>query len=60
MDRGERKMRVISDELYARLIKELSKNESVATFRELLLSEKADKKAEENPSENEIDELEES
>lgn len=53
-------MRIISDELYARLIKELSKNEAVATFRELLLSEKADGKDGNKPTENEIDELEES
>ncbi|MBR1713490.1 MAG: hypothetical protein IJ717_00900 [Treponema sp.] len=53
-------MRIISDKLYARLIKELLKNESVATFRELLLSEKSDKKGGENPTEKEIDELEES
>ena len=35
-------MRIISDMLYARIVKELLKNESVATFQELLLSEKSD------------------
>lgn len=39
-------MRIISDMLYARIVKELLKNESVATFQELLLSKKAEGEAE--------------
>lgn len=35
-------MRIISDELYARLVKELAKNEIVAVFQQLLLSPKTD------------------
>lgn len=35
-------MRKISDELYARLVKELAKNETVAVFQQLLLSPKAE------------------
>lgn len=35
-------MRIITDELYARLIKELAKNEAVAIFQQLLLSPKTD------------------
>lgn len=35
-------MRIISDELYARLVKELAKNEAVAVFQQLLLSPKTD------------------
>ena len=35
-------MRIISDELYARLVKELAKNEAVAVFQQLLLSPKQD------------------
>lgn len=37
-------MRIISDELYARLVKELAKNEVVAVFQQLLLTPKADEK----------------
>lgn len=37
-------MRIISDELHARIIKELAKNESVAVFQQLLLAPKADEK----------------
>lgn len=39
-------MRIISDELYARLVKELAKNEAVAVFQQLLLSPKKDEKTE--------------
>ncbi len=35
-------MRIISDELYARLVTELAKNEAVAVFQQLLLSPKKD------------------
>lgn len=35
-------MRIISDELYAGLVKELAKNETVAVFQQLLLSPKTD------------------
>lgn len=35
-------MRVISDELYANLIKELAKNETVAIFQQLILSPKTE------------------
>ena len=39
-------MRIISDELYARLVKELAKNEAVAVFQQLLLSTKKDEETE--------------
>ena len=39
-------MRIISDELYARLVKELAKNEAVAVFQQLLLSPKTENKDE--------------
>lgn len=35
-------MRIISDELYAGLVRELAKNETVAVFQQLLLSPKQD------------------
>lgn len=35
-------MRIISDEVYAGLVKELAKNETVAVFQQLLLSPKQD------------------
>ena len=35
-------MRIISDELYARLVNELAKNEAVSVFQQLLLSPKSD------------------
>ena len=38
-------MRIISDELYASLIKELAKNETVRIFQQLLLSPKKDETA---------------
>ena len=44
-------MRVITDELYARLIKELLKNETVAIFQQLLLSAKAEEKQEDKTNE---------
>ncbi len=37
-------MRIISDELHARIIKELAKNETVSVFQQLLLTPKADEK----------------
>ena len=37
-------MRTISDELHARIIKELAKNETVAVFQQLLLAPKTDEK----------------
>lgn len=36
-------MRIITDELFARLVKELAKDEKVAIFQKLLLSEKTEK-----------------
>ena len=39
-------MRTISDELHARIIKELAKNETVAVFQQLLLAPKTDEKKE--------------
>jgi len=33
-------MRIISDELHARLVRELAKNETVAVFQQLLLAPK--------------------
>lgn len=39
-------MRIISDELYAGLVKELAKNETVAVFQQLLLSPKQDETGE--------------
>ena len=46
-------MRIISDELYARLIKELAKNEAVAIFQQLLLSPKTDEtESKEEPAES--------
>ena len=46
-------MRIISEELYARLIKELAKNEAVAIFQQLLLSPKTDEtKSKEEPAES--------
>lgn len=39
-------MRIISDELYARLVKELAKNEAVAIFQQLILSPKKDEETE--------------
>lgn len=44
-------MRIISDDLYARLVKELAKNEAVAVFQQLLLSPKKDETAEEEITE---------
>lgn len=45
-------MRIISEELYARLIKELAKNEAVAIFQQLLLSPKTDEtESKEEPAE---------
>ena len=38
-------MRIISDELFARLVKELAKDEKVAIFQQLLLSPKKDETA---------------
>ena len=35
-------MRIISDELYARLVKILAQDEKVAVFQQLLLSQKAE------------------
>lgn len=35
-------MRIISDELYARLVKVLAQDEKVAVFQQLLLSQKAE------------------
>ncbi len=35
-------MRIISDELYARLVKLLAQDEKVAVFQQLLLSQKAE------------------
>lgn len=35
-------MRIITDELYARLVNELAKNETVAVFQQLLLSKRQD------------------
>ena len=35
-------MRIISDELYARLVKILSQDEKVAVFNQLILSKKAE------------------
>ncbi len=35
-------MRIISDDLYARLVKVLAQNENVAVFQQLLLSQKAE------------------
>lgn len=46
-------MRIISDELHARIIKELAKNESVAVFQQLLLAPKTDEKDEEASRESE-------
>lgn len=37
-------MRIISDELHARIIKELAKNETVAVFQQLLLAPKTEEK----------------
>ena len=51
-------MRIISDELFARLVKELAKDEKVAIFQQLLLSPKKDETApaeEENTEEPEED-----
>ena len=39
-------MRIISDELYARLVKILAQDEKVAVFQQLLLSQKAEPTAE--------------
>nr|DAI80969.1 MAG TPA: hypothetical protein [Caudoviricetes sp.] len=36
-------MRIISDELYAMLVRELAKNETVAIFQQLLLAPKQEK-----------------
>lgn len=46
-------MRIISDELFARLVKELAKDEKVAIFQQLLLSPKAENKDEEKEAEEE-------
>lgn len=46
-------MRTITDELYARLVKELAKNETVAVFQQLLLSPKTEEKQEEKTQETE-------
>ena len=35
-------MRIITDELYARLVKVLAQDEKVAVFQQLLLSQKAE------------------
>ena len=35
-------MRIISDELYARLVKVLAQDEKVAVFQQLILSQKAE------------------
>nr|DAI81673.1 MAG TPA: hypothetical protein [Caudoviricetes sp.]DAL40797.1 MAG TPA_asm: hypothetical protein [Caudoviricetes sp.] len=45
-------MRIISDELYASLIKELAKNETVRIFQQLLFAEKTET-ANETESKNE-------
>lgn len=39
-------MRIISDELFARLVKELAKDEKVAIFQQLLLSPKKEENIE--------------
>ena len=39
-------MRTISDELHARIIKELAKNETVAVFQQLLLAPKTEEEKE--------------
>lgn len=44
-------MRIISDELYARIVLELSRNESVSVFQQLLLSPKQDEKTEDAAAE---------
>jgi hypothetical protein len=44
-------MRIISDELFALIVKELAKDEKVAIFQQLLLSQKAE------PTENQQDEI---
>lgn len=44
-------MRIITDELYARIIKLLVQDEKVAIFQQLLLTQKAE------PTENKADEI---
>lgn len=46
-------MRIISDELYARLVKILAQDEKVAVFQQLLLSQKAEPAAEPDKIETE-------
>ena len=45
-------MRIISDELYARLVKILAQDEKVAVFQQLLLSQKAEPAEPPAPAEN--------
>lgn len=49
-------MRIITDELHARIIKELAKNETVAVFQQLLLAPRTDEKdaAKEDEQESEM------
>ena len=47
-------MRIITDELYARLVKVLAQDEKVAVFQQLLLSQKAE------PTETEADKIQKS
>lgn len=46
-------MRIISDELHARIIKELAKNETVSVFQQLLLAPKTDERGEQKEAEQE-------
>lgn len=46
-------MRIISDELYASLIKELAKNETVRIFQQLLFAEKTETSNETESKKNE-------
>ena len=46
-------MRIISDELYARLVKILAQDEKVAVFQQLLLSQKTEPTAEPDKIETE-------